>query len=614
MSKNYLWFMPSLITAENPSELLYRPYDMPETDETYDGENDGIKVAYKGLQTNIGATKYVVCSLKKENEKLTKIIMLCSEKVLNENLNNNVIFPDDGTKLTTYGYYTKNISKWLSDNGYSDEEIKDIFVKIPLENINPGAWQEMSEPLKEVKKLFGIETNKSSSEKGNLYIDYTGGARSASMLIVFFARMLQRDGMTVKKVLYSNIIRGQKINYIEDCMDTYNLFNLLEAQTEAKFGRTDKAKQYAKKKKNTKLIQMTEDTDLAAKKNRAKQFDSLSQQDKKTFPLTDDMSTEDQAVANVLNEAKSGFGVENALKKSIAQGDSSDSAQIIRENIFALLLEKKLLSWRAIDIKKQKDRETTFFAYIAYYVSYINFVKKLIEYLNSNVGKDETDFLKSYNNFIDENTKLTESHKEYTNVNHFTESEFNEINAELVTKQKKLLTSELKALCNAGSQNIELILNAIVDYTSKMRKYMYTYYSTGFPFANRYGKRTYTKCGYKRKNGKKKTQWINKIYLKRLNAAINKLAEMTVDERRNMLDLMMKDERELLGYFSPACVDTLFILNGVNFEEFAPIMISINKIRLLRNKVIHYKNQGEKLQEIDILANQIMSWIDSHTK
>lgn len=540
MSKNYLWFMPSLITAENPSELLYRPYDMPETDETYDGENDGIKVAYKGLQTNIGATKYVVCSLKKENEKLTKIIMLCSEKVLNENLNNNVIFPDDGTKLTTYGYYTKNISKWLSDNGYSDEEIKDIFVKIPLENINPGAWQEMSEPLKEVKKLFGIETNKSSSEKGNLYIDYTGGARSASMLIVFFARMLQRDGMTVKKVLYSNIIRGQKINYIEDCMDTYNLFNLLEAQTEAKFGRTDKAKQYAKKKKNTKLIQMTEDTDLAAKKNRAKQFDSLSQQDKKTFPLTDDMSTEDQALVNVLNEAKSGFGVENALKKSIEQGDSSDSAQIIRENIFAILLEKKLLSWRATDIKKQKDRETTFFDYIADYYSYINFVKELIEYLNSNVGKDETDFLKSYNNFIDENTKLTKSNKKY------------------------------------------------IEYRHKRKS----------------GK----------ENGKEKTQWINKIYLKRLNASINKLAEMTVDERRNMLDLMMKDERELLGYFSPACVDTLFILNGVNFEEFAPIMISINKIRLLRNNVIHYKNKGEELQEIDILANQIMSWIDSHTK
>lgn len=107
----------------------------------------------------------------------------------------------------------------------------------------------MSEPLKEVKKLFGIETDKSSSEKGNLYIDYTGGARSVSMLIVFFARMLQRDGMTVKKVLYSNIIRGQKINYIEDCMDTYNLFNLLEAQTEAKFGRTDKAKQYAMRKR-----------------------------------------------------------------------------------------------------------------------------------------------------------------------------------------------------------------------------------------------------------------------------------------------------------------------------------------------------------------------------
>jgi hypothetical protein len=540
MSKNYLWFMPSLITAENPSELLYRPYDMPETDETYDGENDGIKVAYKGLQTNIGATKYVVCSLKKENEKLTKIIMLCSEKVLNENLNNNVIFPDDGTKLTTYGYYTKNISKWLSDNGYSDEEIKDIFVKIPLENINPGAWQEMSEPLKEVKKLFGIETNKSSSEKGNLYIDYTGGARSASMLIVFFARMLQRDGMTVKKVLYSNIIRGQKINYIEDCMDTYNLFNLLEAQTEAKFGRTDKAKQYAKKKKNTKLIQMTEDTDLAAKKNRAKQFDSLSQQDKKTFPLTDDMSTEDQALVNVLNEAKSGFGVENALKKSIEQGDSSDSAQIIRENIFAILLEKKLLSWRATDIKKQKDRETTFFDYIADYYSYINFVKELIEYLNSNVGKDETDFLKSYNNFIDENTKLTKSNKKY------------------------------------------------IEYRHKRKS----------------GK----------ENGKEKTQWINNIYLKRLNASINKLAEMTVDERRNMLDLMMKDERELLGYFSPACVDTLFILNGVNFEEFAPIMISINKIRLLRNDVIHYKNKGEELQEIDILANQIMSWIDSHTK
>lgn len=256
---------------------------------------------------------------------------------------------------------------------------------------------------------------------------------------------------------------------------------------------------------------MTEDTDLAAKKNRAKQFDSLSQQDKKTFPLTDDMSTEDQAVANVLNEAKSGFGVENALKKSIAQGDSSDSAQIIHENIFAILLEKKLLSWRATGIKNQKDRETTFFAYIAYYVSYINFVKKLIEYLNSNVDKTETDFLKSYNNFIDENTKLTESHKEYTNVNHFTESEFNEINAELVTKQKKILISEIKALCNAGSQNIELILNATVDYTSKMRKYMNTYYCTGFPFANRYGKRTYTKCGYKRKNGKKRLSGLTKF-------------------------------------------------------------------------------------------------------
>lgn len=613
MSKNYLWFMPSLISANNPTEFLYRPYDMGENDETYDGEIDGVKVAYKGLQTNIAATKYVVCSLKKEQEKLTKIIMLCSEEVLTNNLNNGITFPADGTELTTYEYYTNTISKWLSDNGYSDEEIKNIFVKIPLENINPGAWQEMSEPLKEVKRLFGIETGKNSSENGNLYIDYTGGARSASMLIIFFAKMLQRDGMTVKKVLYSNIIRGQKINQIEDCIDTYNLFDLLEAQTEARFGKTDKAQEYVTKKKNTRLAQMAEETNIAARKNKAKQFDTLSQQEKRLYSLTDEMSIEEQFFANNFNDVRRNFGAENSCKQSIEQGDSSNAAQIIRENIFDILQKKGILTWNATYIRDKRNRETAFFAYIAYYVSYIKFVKELLKHLNDNADKPEADFRNLYIKYIEEKTTLTMSTKEYTNVNRFTEEEFNEVNAELVDAQNALLNAEIKELSASGNQNADLILQATEDHNSDIRKYMNTYYSTGFPFANQYGKRSYTNCGYKWINGVKETQWINRIYLQSLKKALNKLAKMPVDERKNKLALMVADENEILQYFTPVCIDKLFVLNGRSFKEFGPIMILINDIRLIRNEFIHDKKSKE-FERASALASAIMDWVDPKAK
>lgn len=612
MSKNYLWFMPSLISANNPTEFLYRPYDMGENDETYDGEIDGVKVAYKGLQTNIAATKYVVCSLKKEQEKLTKIIMLCSEEVLTNNLNNGITFPADGTVLTTYEYYTNTISKWLSDNGYSDEEIKNIFVKIPLENINPGAWQEMSEPLKEVKRLFGIETGKNSSENGNLYIDYTGGARSASMLIIFFAKMLQRDGMTVKKVLYSNIIRGQKINQIEDCIDTYNLFDLLEAQTEARFGKTDKAQEYVTKKKNTRLAQMAEETNIAARKNKAKQFDTLSQQEKRLYSLTDEMSIEEQFFANNFNDVRRNFGAENSCKQSIEQGDSSEAAQIIRENIFEILQEKRILIWKATFIRGIKNQQTAFFAYISYYASYIKFVKELLKHLNDNADKPEAVFRNLYIKYIEEKTTLTMSSREHTNVNvnAFTEREFNEVNAELVAEQNSLRNADIAALANSNAQSVELISRA---YDSKIRQYMDTYYSTGFPFANWYGKRSYTNCGYKWINGVKETQWINRIYLQSLKRALNKLAKMPVDERKNKLALMIADENEILNYFSPVCIDSLFVLNGRSFKEFGPIMISINEIRLIRNEFIHDKNSKE-FERANALASEIMAWIDSKAK
>ena len=201
--------MPSLISRDNPPPIAYR------SDET--GE------IYYGRQTNIPASLLVLNKLNSRGEKLDGLIMLCSDEVLDKAVS-------IGSKTqTTFEYYRTAISDEMRELGYSEYEIDSLFVKYLLNEINPGSWSSMDKVQTEMFALIG-SGNENSANETRLFVDYTGGLRSASMLLVFFSKLLESQGAKVEDVFYSNISRTEPGHGdIESCMDTYRVFDYLNA-------------------------------------------------------------------------------------------------------------------------------------------------------------------------------------------------------------------------------------------------------------------------------------------------------------------------------------------------------------------------------------------------
>ena len=323
---NYLFFMPSLLTRTQ--ELIYQPSGDEDCKEFYDIPDKG----FTGIQTNVAATKYIIAHLLKCGQKIDKILMLCSTEVLNTAIESALIATSEET-ISTYEYYTRTISEWALKHGYSKEEIKDLFAPLDLENLNPGSWSQMDGTLNSFIQEVGV----SSTSKDKLFIDYTGGNRSASMIMLAVARFLECKGIKVEKVLYSNIIGSNDVNIIENCIETYELLFAISNDSDAllkiykKSGKTDQTV--------IDSVQETEDADLI---NRNGQNEAISENVKKTIKKKSDSFTEEKVV-NDLNCVRKALTLEGTILDSIEKKNAKRASELIGKVLLSYL-RKRVLS------------------------------------------------------------------------------------------------------------------------------------------------------------------------------------------------------------------------------------------------------------------------------
>lgn len=197
--ENYLLFVLSLLREGAPT-ITYAA--------------DGGTWECQGVQTNEAVTKYLADYLHKQGMRLNKIILLCSEEVRSIRL-------DSVGGRTTLEYYEDVIWSFLEKYQQDYEDRDGIFKVIPLE---PEKNQDVQDIVRPMKEILEVTEENEPGMAQHLYIDFTGGMRNAALLMIFACRILQRIGVYVDKILYSNI--GARV--VEECTRTYQYFEYFE--------------------------------------------------------------------------------------------------------------------------------------------------------------------------------------------------------------------------------------------------------------------------------------------------------------------------------------------------------------------------------------------------
>lgn len=207
MYYNYLLFVPSLLSKNDL--IKYKIVIEDVNEEEYP--------EYEGIQTNEAMTKFLIDYLKKSDGSLNKIIMLCTEEVRRNRI------PEVGD-MTTLEFYKQRIKQFLQEKEQEVEDLFEVVTYVPQNNENENQIMMALEKI--------IQPFEESKVKKRVYVDFTGGSRSAALTLVFASRILDKSNVEVAKILYSNLKRknGELVGSIEECTRTYRIFSELERQ------------------------------------------------------------------------------------------------------------------------------------------------------------------------------------------------------------------------------------------------------------------------------------------------------------------------------------------------------------------------------------------------
>lgn len=580
MRKNYLLFMPSLM-SDRSSNLRYAAPD----DNT---------VIYEGMQTNVPATKYILDRLSKDGQKLTQIVMLCSREVTE-----NVLEKIDQTSLN---YYCQTISDWMKCRGYTDDEVNTMFSFVSLGN---NAIRNKSDADRIIDAIANTLPN-----DGNLYLDITGGMRSAAVLMVFLCRFLEKRGMTVQDVVYSNIFKNPELEEagvtgkIESCTGIYKKFEWLDSATKAELGDLEALKSLAEREGFEEIVEAATSTAIAVQKSRSGQYAAITKAEIAETSVTDHLSVTKSIVHSAINTARKDADPKNAVKSNLKNQNITAAANYIRENGLDMLIKKGAICWKSqrfVNTKendKVKPRENAFYAYINYYESYLRYIQNFLNQVPEKITGAA--LLEQFEAFSEEQSILKLNSAKKVSTSPFLEREFK-------TRNKKVIECLENELCLSVSTNcsVENILKSYEEYAQSKYAYMAAYYNTGFPFACNYGNYSYSQCG---------KYWLSDVFMCALEKTLEEIHLRSPDELSILLAELRKSECIKMLWFSPPEVYTLFSINKekIKPEAFGEKLVLMNDIRLVRNTLTHKPDASEGvLKKNAELAMEFAQWLDT---
>ncbi len=574
---NYLFFMPSLLTKTQ--ELVYQPNCDDNCKEFYDILDKG----FTGIQTNVAATKYIIAHLLKCGQKLDKILMLCSEEVLSTTIESEPIATSE-EPISTYEYYKRTISEWAFKHGYLEEEIEGLFAPLHLENLNPGSWSQMDNTLKSFIQEVGV----SSTSKDKLFIDYTGGNRSASMIMLAVARFLECKGIKVEKVLYSNITGSNNINKIEDCIETYKLLSAIGKDSDAllkiykESGKTDQT-----------VIDSVQATEDAYLMNRNGQNEAVFEDVKKTIKKKSDSFTEEKVVDN-LNNVRKTLTLEGTILDSIEKKNAKRASELLREKIIEILEKKGIISWKKRDDGSlridKKNQPTVFYAFCKYYASFLKYVYTMLQKIYN-----EADLWSAFEEYLTTSMQLNQAKKPFTNVHWSIDKDFGMAYPDIVKSEGEKLSVKIHNVCDVQPLNVNDILDEIKHYQDKTSRYKYSYFFSepwGFPFANYFNNRSYTVVYH---NGRK--QLMSALYIENLEKLIEWLSAKSDDKKSETIYKWLNDEDEFYKQFQPLYLKSLFYVDKTKISklDWAKLIILLDANRDARNAFVHSSRNGKNV-------------------
>lgn len=193
--------------------------------------------------TNESALRYI-----QKTNSLDKIFAFASKVVLEK-----PIGAKDTNNLTHYEYFKKRLKNLGLDVEKLFTEDKDSvnskgsvypYDEMQLPESERAVWKSMAqivEMASRIQNYVQAVRQENPNEEIILHVDCTGGPRDAAMMIIGILRLMEYQGITIGKILYSNF----ESHTVDEVNEIYNLFDLIAGAEEfVRFGSVDAIQSY----------------------------------------------------------------------------------------------------------------------------------------------------------------------------------------------------------------------------------------------------------------------------------------------------------------------------------------------------------------------------------
>ena len=163
-------------------------------------------LSFKGIQSTDASIQYLLWKAAHDEAPVNKIITIVSNEV----------------KEKTWGDFQKRVKNWLSEEklrkDYEGRRIE--FLPIEYDEILDDTFKLAGNVYRQLSKYIF-----ESDEKASVYLDYTGGFRDVSFLMVTIMRYLEYHEVPCKEVVYAHWKKPTRICSMNNIYEMFQLLN-----------------------------------------------------------------------------------------------------------------------------------------------------------------------------------------------------------------------------------------------------------------------------------------------------------------------------------------------------------------------------------------------------
>ncbi len=566
---------------------------------------------FQGNQTNISPTKYYFWYLTQKREILDRVVVVTDDICLEEK-------EEALGGRTTYDYYLDEIKAYLKElsdsNAFFSETIGRRWGSV-TEYVDaifmPVRISKQTEAKKWSEVVWQITGNVVEGDSIDLYFDFTGGSRVASLISLLLLKVIEVGSAKVQRVIYVEKSGLEKI--ITDCTESYGILTSIERIAMARASQDNPTTQLVQELKE---LGLAKESDLAGMaiidKLRKKDQLSLSRDEAKAIQKSGEEFRHDFNASNSLIREVGSVAVENLRRSSGRSAfrklseDRKQAAKLIldfHEAIMMVLIDNEILRYvgqSSLDTRRQKELILNALkANDNYYSCYYTVKGRQVE---RGVISEVHRWLRSVRDNPRFTAEKTMAH--YLNVSL--------VEYDRAIWKMRLIKGFTGPLTQAFDKYLEGVPLSVRDSRGTDRvSWQRVYYNYGFPFA----------C--MAPGGS--TDVFSEIQEYYLNSALSlmesldKLRELHSGKYTDELDQLLRDRSELerrLPYmtrFSFLEVSKEKFASGEDEQFLQTLCARLEEVRPYRNAIAHkIKNRYSEPESQEEEAKRIRAWLEEY--